>query len=137
MTARRWQYILFAVVILALVSTPLWAGNYIVRLAITIAMFSALTLSWNFIGGFTGYPSFSTAAFFGLGSYAGALLQGMTLVSFPAVSAMLKQRSLSPTPTTARSSCRRWRWPCSVRWAADRCRAVSAAVVPAAPGPFV
>jgi branched-chain amino acid transport system permease protein len=61
--------------VLALLSTPLWAGNYFVRLAITIAMFSTLTLSWNFIGGFTGYPSFSTAAFFGLGSYAGALSQ--------------------------------------------------------------
>ena len=34
-----------------------------------------MTLSWNFIGGFTGYPSFSTAAFFGLGCYAGALSQ--------------------------------------------------------------
>ena len=45
------------------------------RLAITIAMFTGLTLSWNFIGGFTGYPSFSTAAFFGLGSYVGALAQ--------------------------------------------------------------
>jgi branched-chain amino acid transport system permease protein len=38
-------------------------------------MFTALTLSWNFIGGFAGYPSFSTAAFFGLGCYAGALSQ--------------------------------------------------------------
>jgi branched-chain amino acid transport system permease protein len=38
-------------------------------------MYSALTLSWNFVGGFAGYPSFSTAAFFGLGSYAGALMQ--------------------------------------------------------------
>jgi branched-chain amino acid transport system permease protein len=73
--ARRWHHILFALWIMALISTPLWAGNYVVRLAITIAMFSALTLSWNFIGGFTGYPSFSTAAFFGLGSYAGALSQ--------------------------------------------------------------
>ncbi len=60
---------------IALASTPLWASNYIVRLAIMIAMFTALTLSWNFIGGFTGYPSFSTAAFFGLGCYAGALSQ--------------------------------------------------------------
>src|SRR6478672_8238563 len=73
--ARRWQYFLFAAWIAALISTPLWASNYVIRLAITVAMFSALTLSWNFIGGFTGYPSFSTAAFFGLGSYAGALLQ--------------------------------------------------------------
>src|SRR3954449_6454638 len=72
---RRLQYILFAVWVLALASTPLWATNYIVRLAVMIAMYSALTLSWNFIGGFTGYPSFSTAAFFGLGCYAGALAQ--------------------------------------------------------------
>ena len=75
MISRRWPYFLFAIWILALGSTPLWAGNYVVRLAITIAMFTGLTLSWNFIGGFTGYPSFSTAAFFGLGSYVGALAQ--------------------------------------------------------------
>src|SRR5436309_14471737 len=69
------RYIFFAVWVLALASTPLWVENYVVRLAIIIAMYSALTLSWNFIGGFTGYPSFSTAAFFGLGCYAGALSQ--------------------------------------------------------------
>jgi len=72
---RRLQYILFAVWVLALASTPFWASNYIVRLAVVVAMYSALTLSWNFIGGFAGYPSFSTAAFFGLGCYAGALAQ--------------------------------------------------------------
>ncbi len=72
----RWlQYVIFAAVVIALASTPLWATNYVVRLAIMIAMFSALTLSWNFIGGFTGYPSFATAAFFGLGCYVGALSQ--------------------------------------------------------------
>jgi branched-chain amino acid transport system permease protein len=71
----RWSYVLFAIATLALLSTPLWSGNYVVRIAITIAMFSALSLSWNFIGGFTGYPSFATAAFFGLGCYAGALSQ--------------------------------------------------------------
>jgi branched-chain amino acid transport system permease protein len=73
--ARWQQYVLFAAWLLLLGSTPLWASNYIVRLAITIAMYSALTLSWNFIGGFAGYPSFSTAAFFGLGCYVGALSQ--------------------------------------------------------------
>ena len=31
--------------------------------------------SWNVIGGLAGYPSFATAAFFGLGSYVGALAQ--------------------------------------------------------------
>ena len=71
--ARWQQYFVFGIWVLALATTPLWAGNYVVRLAIMIAMYSALALSWNFIGGFTGYPSFSTAAFFGLGCYAGAL----------------------------------------------------------------
>ena len=56
MMTRRWHYVLFAVWVLALATTPLWASNYVVRLAIMIAMYTTLTLSWNFIGGFTGYP---------------------------------------------------------------------------------
>jgi len=75
MTATQRNCLIFALWVMALAATPLWASNYIVRLAITIAMYTSLTLSWNFIGGFTGYPSFSTAAFFGLGCYAGALSQ--------------------------------------------------------------
>ena len=63
------------VVTLILGAVPVIAGNYETRIAISVAMFSALALSWNFIGGFTGYPSFSTAAFFGLGCYVGALSQ--------------------------------------------------------------
>jgi branched-chain amino acid transport system permease protein len=73
--ARWQQYAIFAAWLFLMATTPLWASNYIIRLAITIAMFTALTLSWNFIGGFAGYPSFSTAAFFGLGCYVGALSQ--------------------------------------------------------------
>lgn len=62
--------------------TPLLADNYTIRIAITIAMYSAMALSWNFIGGFAGYPSFSTAAFFGIGCYVGAIAQrsGVPLV---------------------------------------------------------
>jgi branched-chain amino acid transport system permease protein len=62
---------------------PFIADNYFVKLATFIAMYSALALSWNFIGGFTGYPSFATAAFIGLGSYAGAILQnsGINLIA--------------------------------------------------------
>jgi len=32
-------------------------------------------VAWNFIGGLAGYPSFATAAFFGLGAYASGVLQ--------------------------------------------------------------
>lgn len=60
---------------IAMALVPSMAGNYETRIAISVAMFSALALSWNFIGGFTGYPSFSTAAFFGVGCYIGALSQ--------------------------------------------------------------
>jgi branched-chain amino acid transport system permease protein len=39
-------------------------------------MYAVMAQSWNFIGGLAGYPSFATAAFFGLGAYASAILQG-------------------------------------------------------------
>ncbi len=42
----------------------------------TLAMDITLATSWNLIGGMAGYPSFATAAFFGVGAYAGALAQG-------------------------------------------------------------
>lgn len=72
----------FLAVFITLAAMPFIADNYFVKLATFIAMYSALALSWNFIGGFTGYPSFATAAFIGLGSYAGAILQnaGINLV---------------------------------------------------------
>ena len=40
--------------------------------ATTLAMYAVLCLAWNFVGGLAGYPSFATAAFFGLGAYAAA-----------------------------------------------------------------
>ncbi|RAI03547.1 branched-chain amino acid ABC transporter permease [Acuticoccus sediminis] len=67
---------LFAIWIVVLGSVPFWGDNAMARTAIMLAMSSVLAYSWNIIGGFAGYPSFSTAAFFGLGSYVGALCQG-------------------------------------------------------------
>ncbi len=62
-------------VTVALASVPLVGDNYIIRLATTMLMYSTLAVSWNFIGGMAGYPSFATASFLGIGAYAGALLQ--------------------------------------------------------------
>jgi branched-chain amino acid transport system permease protein len=67
-----WIFVAFAVMLAAV---PLIGNNYYKQQATFIAMFAALALSWNIIGGFAGYPSFATAAFVGLGSYVGALLQ--------------------------------------------------------------
>jgi branched-chain amino acid transport system permease protein len=59
-----------------LVAVPLAGSNYVIRLATVMAMYAVLALSWNFVGGMAGYPSFATAAFFGLGAYASGVLQG-------------------------------------------------------------
>lgn len=50
---------------------------YIIRLATTFGMYAALALAWNIIGGIAGYPSFATAAFFGLGAYVTAVAQNL------------------------------------------------------------
>ena len=73
--SRIFGFVCLAALVIFLATTPFTMGNYAVRIAIMVAMFSALALSWNFIGGFTGYPSFATAAFFGLGCYVGAIAQ--------------------------------------------------------------
>jgi branched-chain amino acid transport system permease protein len=67
---------LAAVAAAALVALPFLGDNYLIRLATVMAMYAVLALSWNFVGGMTGYPSFATAAFFGLGAYVSGILQG-------------------------------------------------------------
>ena len=71
----QFKYLILALCVAVIASLPLYADNYVIRVAISMTMFSAMALSWNFIGGFTGYPSFATAAFFGIGCYVGALAQ--------------------------------------------------------------
>jgi branched-chain amino acid transport system permease protein len=71
MKPRDLLLLLAAVALLA--AAPLVGGNYVLRIGTIMLMYVALALSWNFIGGFAGYPSFATAAFFGLGAYAAAV----------------------------------------------------------------
>jgi len=73
---RRW--LLAAVVVLIAATLPIWSPGeyreYILNLAI-ILMLSALGgLSFNLLGGYAGQVSFGHAAFFGISSYAFALL---------------------------------------------------------------
>ena len=60
---------------------PLFGGPYALRLGTMACMYAIMALSWNIVGGFAGYPSFATAAFFGFGAYTtGVLLNdGMPL----------------------------------------------------------
>ena len=69
--------VLTALVVVALAALPILGDNYLLRLGTMFGMYATLALSWNIIGGYAGYPSFATAAFFGLGAYSGALLQGV------------------------------------------------------------
>jgi branched-chain amino acid transport system permease protein len=57
---------------------PFAVGNYALRLCTIAFMYAALASSWNIVGGFLGYPSFASAAFFGLGAY-GAAISRVTL----------------------------------------------------------
>jgi branched-chain amino acid transport system permease protein len=82
-------------ILLAVVaSLPLFGGAYALRLGTIACMYAILALSWNVVGGFAGYPSFATAAFFGFGAYTtGVLLnKGLPLwlcVVISAVAALL------------------------------------------------
>jgi branched-chain amino acid transport system permease protein len=71
---KNWLILAIGTVVIA--SLLVFGGNYSLRLGTIFAMYAVLALSWNFIGGLAGYPSFATAAFFGLGAYASGILEG-------------------------------------------------------------
>jgi branched-chain amino acid transport system permease protein len=67
-----WAIILIIFILLAFV--PLYAPGYAVVLLISILMYVILTVSWVMFSGSTGYMSLATAAFFGVGIYASAII---------------------------------------------------------------
>lgn len=67
------------VAVAAVLALMFTADNYVLRLATTVGMYAALAWAWNLIGGYAGYPSFATAAFFGLGAYAAGVFQSLGL----------------------------------------------------------
>jgi len=68
--------ILIAAALFALAGLFPFVGEaYWLRLGTTVLMYGVLAMSWNFIGGMAGYPSFAVAAFFGLGAYCGGVAQ--------------------------------------------------------------
>jgi branched-chain amino acid transport system permease protein len=62
------------VLIACVASLPLFGDAYALRLGTMACMYAIFALSWNIVGGFAGYPSFATAAFFGLGAYTTGIL---------------------------------------------------------------
>jgi branched-chain amino acid transport system permease protein len=73
---RPWTKIQWAFVLLGLVFfflLPTFEPNDEIRKWFDVFLIAILAMSWNFIGGLTGYPSFAPAAFFGLGAYLTAI----------------------------------------------------------------
>jgi len=72
---RIWTTLAVAASLAAIAGFGLTANNYILHAGTMLAMSIVLALGWNIVGGYMGYPSFATAALFGLGAYAGAIAQ--------------------------------------------------------------
>jgi len=65
---------LLLVILVALATLPIYGSLYDVVLVTSILMYIILTVSWVIFSGPTGYMSLATAAFFGVGIYASAIL---------------------------------------------------------------
>jgi branched-chain amino acid transport system permease protein len=68
--------IVFAALAVLTIGFGLTVNNYLLQAGTSLAMYIGLAYAWNIVGGYMGYPSFGTAAFFGLGAYLGAIAQG-------------------------------------------------------------
>jgi branched-chain amino acid transport system permease protein len=62
------------VLLFLLATFPFYFPGYAVVLLSTIFMYVVITVSWAMFSGPTGYISLASAAFFGVGIYASALL---------------------------------------------------------------
>jgi branched-chain amino acid transport system permease protein len=72
---QRWFLPGFLLIILALLATlPFYSSSYWVVKLINILMYVILAVSWAIFSGPTGYISLASAAFFGVGIYAMAVL---------------------------------------------------------------
>ncbi|MFT4921306.1 MAG: branched-chain amino acid transport system permease protein [Haloarculaceae archaeon] len=71
---HAWKLIAaFAIVAVAIQALGL-LNAYWETIAIELFLFAILALSWDLLGGQTGYPSFGNIAFFGMGAYTSAIL---------------------------------------------------------------
>lgn len=69
---RNIALLLGALVLLAMALLPIWIGPFYTRVAQLFFFSAALAISWNILGGFSGYWSFGHTAFIGIGAFAAA-----------------------------------------------------------------
>ena len=63
-----------AIALLLLAFAPVFANSYVVALLINLLLYAVLATAWGLFSGTTGYVSLATVSFFGVGSYAVAVL---------------------------------------------------------------
>ena len=76
-----YQYLIVGLLVIGTASLPVWGNGYLIRIGFNVIMFATLAMSWNLIGGMTGYPSFGHVGFFGLGAYTVGI--AMTSIQLP------------------------------------------------------
>ncbi|SHI80445.1 branched-chain amino acid ABC transporter permease [Parasporobacterium paucivorans] len=62
--------VIFAVIVLALISMPLWGSRYSLSVAVLVLLYLSLAQMWNLLSGYTGLTSLGQQAFIGIGGYA-------------------------------------------------------------------
>jgi len=82
-SAHAWKLLLVGVVVGALPPLVGLEQGYLMTVVTEMYLFAILALSWDIIGGQTGYPSFGNMAFFGIGAYTTAILVKDFAVGFP------------------------------------------------------
>lgn len=87
LTRRPAVQALLGLVMVVLLSAPFWSGDYIVRVLSLIFLYAAMAQGWNLISGYTGYPAFGQAVFYGLGAYTTGL--AMNNLGLPFVPALI------------------------------------------------
>jgi branched-chain amino acid transport system permease protein len=75
MRGKRWVPVAGGAAACALFAVaPALLSPFLIQFLINFFMLAVLAESWNIIGGFTGYASFGSAGFFGVGAYATGVL---------------------------------------------------------------
>ena len=82
--AHAWKLLVLGVVLGALPPLLGLEAGYFMTVLTEMYLFAILALSWDLVGGQTGYPSFGNMAFFGIGAYTTAILVKDFAVAFPA-----------------------------------------------------
>jgi branched-chain amino acid transport system permease protein len=77
-----WRLLAGMTLVFGIVGAALPTGFYM-TVVMDMFLFGVLALSWDLVGGQTGYPSFGNMAFFGIGAYTTAILTKKVGVTFP------------------------------------------------------